>query len=152
METVESPGTILRRAREAQGISAKQLAAITRIAPRLVNSLEDDRYGDLPGEVFVRGFLRNCARELRLDPDALVGCYDQRTGRAPRPGPADELRDDESAIGGLFDGRRWPRASYLIAVLAIMLGLGLSLLIFGDPEPERLSNHHDGPTWHEIGR
>jgi cytoskeletal protein RodZ len=152
MESAETPGTVLRKAREAQGISARELAAITRIAPRLVHSLEEDRYDDLPAEVFVRGFLRNCARELRLDPNELVALYEHRTGRTSRLPLAEEIRDNEPEVGGLFDGHHWPRASYLIAILAIVLGLGLSLLIFGDPEPVQLSNHHSGPSWHDVNR
>jgi cytoskeleton protein RodZ len=70
-ETV-TPGTALRRAREAAGLSVADVAAQMRLAPRQVEALEADRYADLPGAVFARGFLRNYARVLKLDPVPLL--------------------------------------------------------------------------------
>ena len=72
MERLETPGEVLRRAREARGMTIGELSTITRITPRLLTSLENDAYDDFPAEVFVRGFLKNCARELDLDPDKLI--------------------------------------------------------------------------------
>jgi len=141
MESVETPGRALRRAREERGMSTRELAAVTRIAPRLVADLERDHYEDFPAEVFVRGFLKNCARELKLDPDELVALYQRHTGRTSQPSLDEQIRENEEPeMGSLFDGPRWPRTSYVLAILAIVLGLGLSLLIFGDSEPERLSD------------
>lgn len=148
----ETPGTVLRKAREARGMSARELATITRIAPRLVHSLEEDRFEDLPAEVFVRGFLRNCARELSLDVDTLIASYERHTGHAARPALAEEIKANEPEIGGLFEGKSWPRASYVIAILAILLGLGLSLLIFSDSGGERLSNSNHAPVMLDVDR
>jgi len=48
------------------------VAAQLRISARQVQALEADRYADLPGAVFVRGFIRNYARVLKLDPVPLL--------------------------------------------------------------------------------
>ncbi|MFV8756079.1 helix-turn-helix domain-containing protein [Nannocystaceae bacterium ST9] len=67
------PGAYIRAQRKRLGMSLDQLAALTKIPRRQLEALEDDRYGDLPGLVFVKGFLRCCARALDLDPDAVIG-------------------------------------------------------------------------------
>ena len=66
------PGEQLRLAREAAGLSLDQVAQQLKLAPRQVKALEDENFRLLPGRTFTRGFLRNYARLLNLDPDLLV--------------------------------------------------------------------------------
>lgn len=158
MSSPKTPGAVLRKAREDRGLAVKELAAITRISPRLVESLENDRYDDLPAEVFVRGFLRNCARELELDPDHVIALYE---GRHPTPA-AEPERDDPAPIdepaadpnlATLFQSSSHsPRMTYVVALLAIILGLGLSILIFGQADTEQLTESDESaPTsWEQA--
>lgn len=72
------PGAYIRAQRKRLGMSLDQLAAQTKIPRRQLEAVEEDRYGDLPGLVFAKGFLRCCARALDLDPDAVIGLlYEQ---------------------------------------------------------------------------
>ena len=65
-------GAQLKAAREAAGLSLDQVAQQLKLAPRQVRALEDEDFGMLPGRTFTRGFMRNYARLLNLDPDLLV--------------------------------------------------------------------------------
>ena len=67
-----TPGTVLASARKAAGLSIADVAQQMRLSPRQVEALEADRYEALPGAVFVRGFIRNYARVLKLDPTPLL--------------------------------------------------------------------------------
>ncbi|NOK19558.1 helix-turn-helix domain-containing protein [Corallococcus carmarthensis] len=64
----EFNGELLRRVREARGLSIQQLADRTRISVRHLENVEADRYTALPTTVYLRGILMNLARELGLDP------------------------------------------------------------------------------------
>ena len=66
-------GALLRAAREAAGLSVDAVAQQTKLAPRQVTALEEDDYTHLPGRTFVRGFVRNYARFVRLDVDTVLG-------------------------------------------------------------------------------
>jgi cytoskeleton protein RodZ len=68
----ERPGAQLRAAREAAGLSVDQVAQQLKLAPRQVRALEDENFADLPGRTFSRGFVRNYARLLGLDPEAML--------------------------------------------------------------------------------
>jgi len=68
----QSAGTLLRVARESAGMSIDAVAQQLKLAPRQVQALEDDAFAQLPGRTFVRGFLRNYARLVHLDADALL--------------------------------------------------------------------------------
>ncbi|MGH8663688.1 MAG: helix-turn-helix domain-containing protein, partial [Burkholderiales bacterium] len=75
-----TPGAALATAREANGLSIAQVAEQMRISPRQVEAIEADRYGELPGAVFVRGFVRNYARVLKLDPVPLLHALEPALG------------------------------------------------------------------------
>ena len=66
------PGARLREAREAAGLSLDQVAQQLKLAQRQVKALEDENFGELPGRTFSRGFVRNYARLLNLDPHDLL--------------------------------------------------------------------------------
>ena len=68
-------GTILRETREARGQTVDEVAQVTRIRPRYLDALEEGRYDVLPTPVHVRGFLRNYAIHLGLEPDPLIARY-----------------------------------------------------------------------------
>ncbi len=59
-----------------------EIAAETKVPVASLRSIEEDRLDDLPGEVFVRGFLRAYAQCIGLDSDEILS----RLGR-PVPSP-----------------------------------------------------------------
>ncbi len=66
-------GQWLRSAREAKDLSLAQIEAATRIRQKYLAALESGNWDELPGDVAGRGFLRNYAAFLGLDPnDALA--------------------------------------------------------------------------------
>lgn len=76
-------GDLLRTTREEQGLSIEQVEEITRIRHVFLKALEEERFADLPGDVYARGFLRTYARVLSLDPDELLRRYRSITHTAP---------------------------------------------------------------------
>jgi cytoskeleton protein RodZ len=74
-----SVGQILRDAREAQGITLEDAAARLRLMHRQVEAMEADDFEGLGQPVFARGFVRNYARLLGLQPEALL----EQMGGAP---------------------------------------------------------------------
>ncbi|MCA9994966.1 MAG: helix-turn-helix domain-containing protein, partial [Anaerolineales bacterium] len=68
-------GQILREARENKGLTLEEVQAETRIHARFLTALEKGDYAVLPTPVHVRGFLRNYARFLGLDPQPLLARY-----------------------------------------------------------------------------
>ncbi|RJS16825.1 molecular chaperone DnaJ [Corallococcus sp. H22C18031201] len=64
----EFNGELLRRVREARGLSLQQVADRTRISRHHLENVEADSYGALPTTVYLRGILMNLSRELGLDP------------------------------------------------------------------------------------
>jgi beta-lactam-binding protein with PASTA domain/transcriptional regulator with XRE-family HTH domain len=71
----KSVGAMLRAAREAQGITLAKAETATRIRQKYLAALEENRSEDLPEPVFVKGFIRNYAIFLGLDPEHMLEQY-----------------------------------------------------------------------------
>jgi cytoskeleton protein RodZ len=68
----QSAGARLTAERCNLGLSLGDIARQLKLSVRQVEALERDDYAAFAGPVFVRGFLRNYARLLNLDPDELI--------------------------------------------------------------------------------
>ncbi|NCF65429.1 MAG: DUF4115 domain-containing protein [Chloroflexi bacterium] len=78
-------GLILQEARENKGLTLEEVQEQTRINTTYLAALEKGEYNVLPSPVHVRGFLRNYARFLDLDPQPLLERYKQSQSYQPTP-------------------------------------------------------------------
>jgi cytoskeletal protein RodZ len=69
---IPSPGRYVREHRTRLGMSVDDLSRGTKIPRQSLELLESDRFEELPGPVFTKGFLRCCARSLGLEPERLL--------------------------------------------------------------------------------
>ena len=68
-------GAHLRREREARKISLEDVAKSTKISKRHLSELEEERFKDLPGGIFNKGFVRAYAKYLGLNEEEMVAEY-----------------------------------------------------------------------------
>ena len=78
----QSVGAQLRRAREARGMTVEGVGAAIKLAARQVEAIEADAYAELMNPTYARGFIRNYAALIGLDPQALLAQLDQQQVRA----------------------------------------------------------------------
>jgi cytoskeleton protein RodZ len=78
--TKDTFGESLKREREMRGVTLEEVSAATRIATRFLRAIEDERWEQLPGGVFNRGFVRAVARYLGLDEENIVAEYTLAVG------------------------------------------------------------------------
>lgn len=76
--TTEFSGAFLRKIRESHGIELTEIAARTKISLTHLRAIEEEQYGDLPALVYVRGFVREIAKLLKLDPAQVDRTYLKR--------------------------------------------------------------------------
>lgn len=65
-------GEKLRQARMTLGLTPADVAAKLKLGPRQIEALEAEDLAQLPGDVFTRGFVRNYARLVKIDPEQLI--------------------------------------------------------------------------------
>ena len=118
-------GQYLRAAREARGIDLRDAAQQTRISIHYLQALEQEDFHRLPGEVFVKGFLKNYAKFLALDENEVLKKYLElkppqpvaAVGAAPEPvaAPKAPSADHKTPIEPLIWG-----AGIIIALAAFL--------------------------------
>jgi len=74
----EFSGALLRKVRESQGIEVIEISQKTKITRAHLEAIEDERFADLPAVVYVRGFVIELAKFLRLDPVQVQKTYLRR--------------------------------------------------------------------------
>jgi transcriptional regulator with XRE-family HTH domain len=75
---VNNPGQSLRQARERAGLSLAEISLRTKVREALLEAIEREEFEQLPAGLLTRGFLRAYAREVDLDPEAVVDQYRRR--------------------------------------------------------------------------
>jgi len=85
-------GRHLKEVRESQGISLRTVQEKTKVSLRYLQAIESGAMHVIPGEFYLRGFIRSYARAVGVNPDELFAAYAQRPaapnhhGRAKSPG------------------------------------------------------------------
>jgi cytoskeleton protein RodZ len=111
-------GNWLRQQREIRNITLREISDNTKIGMRYLEALEEDRFEVLPAPIFAKGFLREYAKYVGLDPDEVVNFYltAEQRHRAERGG------DDVSGVlpippGGTVKPARPLPIGWLLAAL-----------------------------------
>jgi cytoskeletal protein RodZ len=128
-------GNILREAREMKGLTLGDVQDEIRISSRYLQALEAGDYTMLPTAVHARGFLRNYARFLELDPRPLLERFEATVKQQLPAAPSNvsvTTRSDQTffnpvnldlegnAVGGP------ERKMRLVIVLALLITIGLA--------------------------
>ncbi len=112
-----SVGEQLRKGREACGLQVAEIAQTLKLGARQVEALEAGDWQGLPGQTFVRGFVRNYARVVQLDPAPLMAQLDQVLAK-----PTDNLAVQDMAPAAMpSTGGAGTRRDRLV----VMVGAGL---------------------------
>lgn len=75
---MSSVGEILKNTREAKGITIEQVAEATSIRVLYLEAIENEQFQLVPGEVYLKGFIRNYANYIGLNGPAMVEKYKEQ--------------------------------------------------------------------------
>jgi transcriptional regulator with XRE-family HTH domain len=134
-------GQLLRRQREARSMSVAEVSRVTRIPHGTLASIESDHFDDLPGEVFVRGFLKAYSQAIGLDPEEILARYTS-SRRAVYVTPLPVASPVQSMRGrtGEANGRRFGVAiAFVLLLILFTLALSIVLKPRGHDMPHELS-------------
>ncbi len=68
-------GDKLKKEREQRSISLDDISLSTKIGTRLLRALEEEKFDQLPGGIFNKGFVRAYARHVGLDEEQAIADY-----------------------------------------------------------------------------
>ncbi|MCA0241755.1 MAG: helix-turn-helix domain-containing protein [Proteobacteria bacterium] len=76
-EPAPTAGSLLKAARESEGLHLAVLAATIKVAPAKLEALEKDRYDELPNLTFARALAQSVCRSLKIDPRPVLALLPQ---------------------------------------------------------------------------
>lgn len=135
-------GETLRAARQDRGRSVEEVAQVLRTRSDYLRALEDERFEVFGGDIYAKGFLRNYATELGLDPQPLLETYrrehgehDEGTvlvssGAATRPNPR---------------GAPPPWIAWVLVAVVVIAGLAFIGTLGSGRTPEQASQDPTSP-------
>lgn len=115
-------GAQLRLARERAGLGLAEVARNLHVTNRVIESLEDEQFDELPPPIFVRGYLRQYASLLHMSPEEVVHLYNRKFAERPVPLTRESLR--QRLVDRQLGFRIWPVLT-VVVVVATVLGLWL---------------------------
>jgi cytoskeletal protein RodZ len=129
-----SVGQHLRALRETKRMSVAEVSRATRVPVASVERIEADRFDELPGEVFVRGFLRAYARALEVPVDDVLARYTASRRVAwvtplPITSPVRPARSRRFGVA----------IAFVLLLILFTLALSIVLRPRGDDMPQELS-------------
>jgi flagellar biosynthesis protein FlhG len=71
----EVTGELLRKVRQTRGIELGDISQRTKISERYLRAIEEERFADMPAAVYVRGYVMEYARALRMDAHRVTESY-----------------------------------------------------------------------------
>ena len=143
----QTPGSYLKSTREALGLSLKAISASTRIGVDQLRALEGDLYNRLGSRAYTKGFLRSYAHELNLDTEEVLSLYYAHAGEVPASRKIiSGFNSNSTALKALSKERETPWFGYAISAAIIILGLAVSIVVFGDAKTESISDNSTSST------
>jgi cytoskeleton protein RodZ len=148
-------GERLKKTRENRKITLDEVAKSTKISTRMLRALEEEKFHELPGGVFNKGFVRAYARHLGLDEEKTLADYMAAMGGDPEP-PKPEDAELRAIAERKEKERQVNRSASLpwgmFAVLLLLVALGLSVWGFYSREQVRSGPAHQIPDYSQSGK
>ena len=111
---VENFGSYLKHERELRGVPLEEISGATNIHIRFLKALEENSFDELPGEVFIKGYIRSYANIIGSDVEEMLNIYKESV----------ELKNEEAAPP--------PESTQSKSFLTFgLLILGITGLLFG---------------------
>ncbi|MGB7922316.1 MAG: helix-turn-helix domain-containing protein [Pyrinomonadaceae bacterium] len=118
-------GEQLRLAREARGISLREISEQTRISTRYLEAIEADDYKRLPGGIFNKSFIKAYAKYIGYDEKEALEAY-MRTARDQGASPDDVVSTPYQPRVYTDGNARSPLVTLFLTVLILaILSLGV---------------------------
>ena len=140
----ESVGALLKKQRESRAMSLAEVSRVTRIPMATLEQIESDRFDSLPGEVFVKGFLKSVSLAVGLVPEEVLARYTS----SRRTATVTSLPIASPVTGGReHRGRRFGVAiAFVLLLILFTLAVSIVLKPRGRDIPLELSHGNGSQT------
>ncbi|AVX20671.1 protein RodZ, contains Xre-like HTH and DUF4115 domains [Carboxydocella sporoproducens DSM 16521] len=134
-------GEELRQARERMNLTLQKVEEETNMRWRYLEALEKEEWDKIPGEAYVKGFLRNYATYLGLDPDEILLRYKTQRFQNVKIGEEEVIKVHRANIKA--ERKKEKKIFSKLFVVAVgVLAVILVFYIFNKPQNINISQKH----------
>ena len=123
-------GERLKRIREEAGISLEEMEEKIAISKKYINSLEEGRYEDLPGEVYTKSFLKKYSQAVRVNEEKVMKMYEKEENvfRGLNKDKKNQYRPPRGKVSfSPFNPKFFKNGIIVLLILGILVYLGWEL-------------------------
>jgi cytoskeleton protein RodZ len=129
---VENFGSYLKHERELRGVPLEEISGATKIHIRFLKALEENSFDELPGEVFIKGYIRSYANIIGSDVEEMLNIYKESV----------ELKNEQivSPPTSSFGAKSKTFLMFgllILVVVVLFVGVGSLIKKRGDPEDKK---------------
>ena len=73
----EDFGSYLKSERELRGVPLEEISTSTKIPIRFLQAMEENQFDNLPGQVFIKGYIRSFAKVIGSDENEMLSAYNE---------------------------------------------------------------------------
>ena len=114
---VSGLGLELKRGREAKGYTIERIADELHLRPSIVTAMEEENYELLPGDIFLKGYIRSYARLVGLSEHEIVKLLDQHLSREA------DLEAHTKHVKGREKRKKHSKYALFLLVIAVVSGI-----------------------------
>jgi len=121
---VSDLGQLLRKARTERNITLDELQETTKIRKRYLEAIEEGKYDILPGNFYVRAFIKQYSEAVGLDPDEVFRLYAHHIPSSEPDAGAEPIRMARRNAANPPDRfGKWASALLMIAFPILIIGV-----------------------------
>jgi cytoskeletal protein RodZ len=123
-----SVGELLRSKREGKKLTLADVNQDTKVSINVLKALEQEDFGSFESETYLRGFLKNYAKYLGIEPDFVIGVLEgQRGGEKTTRGTMwdieESVREEKLTSPRILTRFVVPVLIVVILILSVLLAL-----------------------------
>ncbi len=123
-------GEIIRKEREKKGISIDYLSNLTKISKEFIRAIEEEKFDLLPGDVYVKGFIRNISLVLGLNPDELKKIYTAQRAALYEEKILKEAKEKLPAYDAKVEKKVKPKRPWILILFLLVMIIGGSFYLY----------------------
>jgi cytoskeletal protein RodZ len=128
---------LLRKARLEKGISLEDMQETTKIRKRYLEAIEDGNYKLLPGNFYVRAFIKSYSESVGLDPNEVLRLY---RNVIPASQVDTKVEPNHRKRSGIKTNDRWSKRITTLVFISFLVFIIVLVYYFADKNNNTTDN------------
>ncbi|GGG11818.1 RodZ domain-containing protein [Paenibacillus abyssi] len=132
-------GELLKKARNERGLSLENIEEMTKIRKRYLEAIEEGDYKVLPGNFYVRAFVKNYAETVGLDAEEVLRLYNNEIPSVPNEAKLEPMMKPRRSSARTSD--RWSKWGFTLLMWSFLILIGVIIYTFAINRPDDGNNN-----------